>query len=375
MVATRRYGLTGTWNQLIGVKLDIDDAIEILDVSDVPFQSRLPSVGTNSIKVEWLEEELSPQTVTIATSGVSGTASPWSITVGSTEASLIRPGDVLHLQGAAYDIQYLVSSVDPDTDVLVVTSFAATADTDDPADADVLELIGQYRNEGADPEEARSSDRTTKYNYTQVAQEAVEATRTDRKRANYALSDPYEHEVGKKFKELAIRFEKNLVNGYRAFSADSKKRAMGGAFYYITTNARSSAAASVKTTLNTLLRDCYNAGGTPRTVMVSPNVKQAISANVDAALRRSTVSERTGGSVIDRFLSDFGEVDLVINRHFPTTKGLVFADEYLKRRPFDGYFHEMLAKTGDADKGQIVGEFSFEVKNEKAAGVLTVTDA
>lgn len=364
-----RSDLTGSYNQTVGVRLDIDEAIHILPVDDVPLQSRLGSSPTDQVKVEWLEEGLSPQTVT--QSGAAVGTGPWTITVD--DAYVVRPGDVLQHRGQAITEQYLVDSI-TDADTIVISAFAGGT-PGDPGDAAVLEIIGQYRTEGSDPEDARSVERTLPYNLTQWGQEKVEVTRTGRKRGLYGQSDPYTHELQKKFKELAIRFERSLVLGQRVESGDKTKRFMGGLLYYITTNSQSGVKANVKTLINSLLRSCYDAGGAPRTLMVAPSVKQAISENVDATLRRVTRDDTTGGHVIEKFLSDFGEVDIVMNRHFPATKGVALQEEFVSRRVFDPYFHELLAKTGDADKGHIVGEMSLEVKNEEAHGVLTVTDA
>lgn len=372
MAGVLRTGQIATDNQLIGVRLDIDEAITILPVDDVPLQRYVPSSPTTAIKVEWLEEDLMPQVATIATSGVSGTASPWTVTLVTADKAVLRNGDLVTIRGRAYNIQFTVSSVDSSAGTAVLTAFASTAATDDPVDADVLEIIGQVRDEGSDPETGRSIDRVTNYNYTQVGQEQVEVTRTDRKRGLYGLADPYTHEVMKKFKELGIRFERSMVSGTRYQSG--KKRFMGGLLYFISTNSASDVGANIYSAINTLLRKCYDAGATPDTLMVSPGIKQFVS-NIDATLRRSTPSDRVAGFVVERVLTDFGNVDVVMNRHFPATKGIAMSREFINRKVFDGYFHEPLAQTGDADTGQLVGELSLEVKNEKAHGVLTITDA
>lgn len=363
-----RSGATGTYNQTVGIKLDIDDAIFILTPSDVPLQQWLPAEPTSSIKVEWLDEELTPQTVTL--SAVTGTG-PWTITVADVQ--VLRPNDILHTQDAAHGVQFVVDSINAGANTAVVSAFAGNAVA--PVNGNVLEIVGQYKIEGSDPEAARSVDRTTGFNYTQIGQEQVQATRTARKRDIYGGGDPYDHEVEKKFKELAIRFERSLVQGVRTISGDSQKRFMGGLFYFITTNTESGTVANSKTVLNNIIRKCYEKGGTPEFAMVSPAVKAAISANVDVAARQSTVAETKGGSVIETFQSDFGELTFVVNRFFPKTKGMVLQKEFLKKRVFEPYFHELLAKTGDSDKGEIVGEFTLQVKAEAAHGTFTLTDA
>lgn len=369
MAGTVRHELTGSYNQTVGVRLDIDEAIEILTPSDVPLQQwAADGPAATQVKVEWLEEDLTPQEVTV----VSETATAGVGDVVVNDASPIRVGDVLLERGAAYTKQFLVTAVNQTTNTLTVTGFAGNAT--DPTVAAVLEIIGQYNTEGGDPKDPRSIEREMPYNYTQIGQEQVEVTRTARKRGLYGQGDPYDHEVMKKFKELAIRFERSMVNGYRTLSGDSTKRMMGGLFFYIATNSQSGTVAQASAKVNALAKSCYEAGGTPTVLMVSPSVKVGLS-TIDASLRRSDRGQTTQGYVTEQILTDFGEIDVVINRHFPRTKGILLQKEFIKKRPFDTYFHELLAKTGDSESGELVGEYSLEVKNEKAHGLITLTDA
>src|SRR5688500_4447391 len=87
----------GTYNQTVGVRLDMDDAIDILSPTDVPLQTWVGSESTNEVKVEWLEEDLTPQSDTIA--GVPTGTGPWTVTVSDT--NIFRVGDVLWKEGAA----------------------------------------------------------------------------------------------------------------------------------------------------------------------------------------------------------------------------------------------------------------------------------
>jgi hypothetical protein len=369
MAGTVRHEKTGSYNQTVGVRLDIDEAIQILTPSDVPLQQWAATGDpATQVKVEWLEEDLTPQHVTV----VSETATAGVGDVVVSDASPIRVGDVLMERDAAYTKQFLVTAVNQTTDTLTVTGFAGNVA--DPTVAATLEIIGQYNVEGGDPKDPRSIEREMPFNYTQIGQEQIAVTRTGRKRGLYGQGDPYDHEVMKKFKELAIRFERSMVNGYRTLSGDAQQRMMGGLFFYIATNSESGVKANTAALVNALAKKCYEAGGTPAVLMVSPSVKVCLS-GIDSTLRRSERSDQTAGSVVERILTDFGEFSVVVNRHFPKTKGLVLQKEFIKKRPFDSYFHELLAKTGDSEKGEIVGEYSLEVKNEKAHGVLTITDA
>lgn len=367
-----RSEAVATFNQTVGVKQDMDEAIRILSPSDTPLQQLLPTVSTNEIKVEWMEEELMPQAV--VNSAQSGTG-PWTLT--TTDTGELRVDDVLGVRdGASSALQYIVTGITNPT-TYVVAGFAGN--TTAPGATSTLELIGQYIVEGSDPKAPRSTERVAKYNYTQIAQEAVQATRTARNRGArgglFGGEDPYIHELGKKFKELAVRFERSMIHGQRAISGDSKQRFMGGLFYYITSNSVSGVKANTKTLLNDAIRKAYDNGSTPEILMVSPSVKSQIS-TLNTNYLNVSRSETVAGEKVDTFMSDFGEVKVIANRHFPKTRGVVLStsgnDHAIVN--FDPYTHELLAKTGDADKGEIVAEKSLKVKNEKGAVLFTITD-
>lgn len=365
-----RVGSVGTWNTTVGVKLDMDEMVTLLDPVDVPFMTWLPTDSTSSIKVEWMEENLLPQTATVAS--FTGTG-PWTITF--SDGSELRDGDVIHKVGAASTVQWVLSSVNNTANTAVATGFAGSSTA--PVNADVMEIVGQYNTEGGVTPNARTIERAAKYNYTQILQERVTVTRTERKRAMYGYTDEYEKQLMKKFKEVNIRSERAAIHGQRTISGDSKQRFMGGFFFFISSNSQSNTKANAKTALNALLKQAYTNGapGSGMTLFVSPNVKAAISDNVDPTSRRWMNSERVGGFVVDRYQSDFGEVAIVPNRHMPQTKGLLVYREYNSRVNYDPFFHELLAKTSDSDEGQVVGEWTLKVKNEVHQGILTLTDA
>lgn len=368
-----RSEAVATFNQSVGVKQDMDEAIRILSPSDTPLQQLLPTDTTNEVKIEWMEEELMPQTVVWTSKTGTG---PWTVT--SPDTSELRVGDVLAVRdGTSSAVQVVVTSITNGT-TFVCAGFAGN--TTSPADGSTMEIVGQYLVEGSDPLAPRSTERVAKYNYTQIFQEAVQATRTARHRGArgglFGGEDPYIHELGKKFKELGIRAERAFVHGQRAVSGDSKQRALGGLFYYITSNSTSGLKANIKTLLNDAIRKSYDAGGDENQVlMVSPTLKSIISTLNDSYVR-TVRTENVAGSTVDVFMSDFGELRIIPNRHFPKTRGIVLStsgDNSVVN--FDGWTHEMLAKTGDSDKGQIVAEKSLRVKNEKGQGLFTVTDA
>lgn len=360
-------GVATTALQTVGVKVEMDEAIVILPTWDVPLQTRLGSSPAHEVRIDWLEDQLTSSQV--SWTAVSGSSSPWTLTVADT--SNLRIGDVLRDEAQPTAVNFVVTTINANTSIVVTDTFSTGIAT--PASTGTGSITGQNIAEGADPLVMRAQDRTNPFNYTQIGQEGVQVSRTERKRQVYGVADEYTYQVQKKFKELAIRMERSMTNGVRYQSGANRQ--MGGLFYFVTTNTRSGLVANAKSLVNSLVRDCYSQGGTPTTLYVSPAVKAALSANIDPTLRRTTGEDTQVGFVVDRILTDFGLIDVITDRHFPTTKGLLLQEEFDKRRVFDGYFHEALAQTGDATKGEIVGEYSLEVKNQNAQGLLTLTDA
>lgn len=367
-------GVRTTGNQTIGVRVDMDEAIDILTPSDVPVQQLLGTDTTALTRIDWLSDQLTPQTFTWTSKTGTG---PWTVT--SPDTSYIRVGDVYAIQnGTDSAVQFLVDSITSAT-VVVVSGFAGN--TTSAADGSVLELIGQFRNEGSEPLDQRAIERGEGYNITSIDQEEVKATRTARHRGArgglYGAGDPLEDEKMKKFKELGIRFDRQLLHGQR--SSSGLKRSMGGLFYFITAANGATATSGVKANLKTLLDSAiqggYEKGGSGNYIlMVSPAVKTLID-NLSESAVRTTRTDTGRGIVVDTYKSSFGEVSVVPNRHLPKTRGLVLQPEYDTIVNFDPYFYEDLAKTGDFTRGQIVAEKTLRVKNPEAQGTFTVTDA
>ena len=70
--------------------------------------------------------------------------------------------------------------------------------------------------------------------------------------------------------------------------------------------------------------------------------------------------------------SDFGVCRVVLSRYVPTGTVLLLDSSRIGVLPLSGrsFQYTPLARTGDAESGQIVGEYTLEVRNESAHGVL-----
>jgi hypothetical protein len=123
--------------------------------------------------------------------------------------------------------------------------------------------------------------------------------------------------------------------------------------------------------LKDVVAKVFTSGGTPSVLMVSPALKQVVSAFTGLSQHR--YNSNTNGDVTilggaDLYQSDFGVLQIVPNRFMRTRDALVLDPEYAALaylRPFQTI---ELAKSGDSEKTQILAELTLEVKNEAAHG-------
>jgi hypothetical protein len=132
--------------------------------------------------------------------------------------------------------------------------------------------------------------------------------------------------------------------------------------------------ASVKS----VIKQCWEAGGEPSMVIVGAGVKQKISGSFTGiATRFRNVNSGNQAEIIsgaDLYVSDFGEIKIVPSRFSRARTVLVIDPTYLGIASLRGFRMERLAKTGDSDKAQIVGDYTLEVRNILAHGKVADVD-
>ena len=143
-------------------------------------------------------------------------------------------------------------------------------------------------------------------------------------------------------------------------------------------------AANVASTadVNGLLQSVYDNGGINEqgtaTLFVPSGQKRAISAAYASEYAKSDLLQGTrdvGGVAVNTIVTDFGVLNIVIERALPADAIAVVSLEQVHpvflNIPDKGVlFEEALAKTGSSDKTQIYGEIGLEYGNQAAHGVV-----
>jgi hypothetical protein len=155
--------------------------------------------------------------------------------------------------------------------------------------------------------------------------------------------------------------------GLRAVGTTTAARAAGGFQSFITTNVTDlNSAAITRANIDTQLRNTFAQGGRPNVMFCGAYVKQKIGSFYEGYVRTER-SEQVGGILIDRLLHPIMnyEIELVVDRHCVSTDLWGIDDRFAGYLTYQPFMFEPLAKTGDADKGQVIGEYGFVVADEK----------
>lgn len=128
--------------------------------------------------------------------------------------------------------------------------------------------------------------------------------------------------------------------------------------------------ALTETMLKTVIQNCWTQGGDPDTIMCGAFNKTVMSGFTGNNTRMQDTSNKKLIAAIDVYVSDFGTHKIVPNR-FSRARDVHVLDTSLwamsTLRPIQTVD---LAKTGDAEKGMILAEYTLESRNEAGSGIV-----
>jgi len=354
------------------LKRVITDYVSLIDPSDAPAvealggldgaMSKFRFVNWPSTACEWLEDTLAD-----LTDSLNGSITSNATTITVADASLFQEGNILLIDAE----QMWVSSVATATEVLTVTrNYSGTQASH--SDTVAVEVIGIARLEGAESDDLAFTDRTVGSNYTQIFHQEVKVSRTQAAISQYGIADEFSYQANKAVPQLMRLIEKQVYRGARKPGSATTPRAFGGLGTFVTDNTVSAGGAVVQADFEDALEAAYTDGGKPGLALVSPANMQVIKNFYDSSLfLRVERAENVAGVKIDRVLTPFGEIDLLMDRWAPSGSIFILDPAHVGFATYFPFTQEPLAKTGDYERGQVVGEFTLCVRMDKAHAVIS----
>ncbi|EEM93461.1 SU10 major capsid protein [Bacillus thuringiensis] len=353
-------------NNLIGVKESVTDEFLLLNPLQTPMLNLL-GFGSPVTSVEhvWFEDEMFDQGSTLTRALTAGMKF---IDVEETDA--FRPKQVIRIG----EELILVTKVEGAKKLTVVRGYAET-EVEAHEAGSTIEVMFVEGHEGSNARDARYKPRNRVSNITQIFDETVELTGTAQAIAQYGVDNEYEKEKQKKQLELALQLEKAVINGVRY--EQGNRRMMRGIRSFIETNVINAGGAAVadehliEAFRQIFEKGGYTVGGNYK-IIVGATQKIAISA-FDNALIRLSREDNGRGQVVDHYVSDFGNAEILLNNNMHAGEILVIDANRLSIRPLRTreFAHEFLGKKGDYMKGMLVGEYTLEFLQEAAHAKIT----
>ncbi len=358
---------------------DVSDLIGIVSPYETPLLDALGDSlrEATSTHHEWLEDTLLPNKDTINDSTYSDASSDTDFVVDN--GSRFRAGDQIQVEGS--EELMLVTGINSNT--LTVTRGYAGTTPENLADDQVINILGNASLEGADTPTARFTDRTRSSNYTQIFTAAVEVSGTDMAAGQLGLSDEMDYQKQERLRELIRNLENTVVNGGQPGSnpegSGSVRRTMKGIIQHLSTNVYHTGDSGFPSgtdldedKVNYVLRKIWeSSNGNVDLIVVGGFQKRKINAFCSDS-RSYGATDTTFTNMVSIYESDFGVCRIVTTRWMPQDGALFLDSSRLKVLALSGRsFHfKPLASSGDYECGELIGEYTLELKNEAAHGLI-----
>ena len=259
--------------------------------------------------------------------------------------------------------------------------------------------------EGADYAPLTATPTTRLRNYCQIWVKGLIVSGTANAVNTAGREEELAYQIAKRGKEMKRDMETNLTGNYAsAAGASATARAMAGFEAWLTTNdfgggtagatdyaqggytatgtvtaatdgSSSNLVTFTEARLKTVQASCWTNGGEPTVLMVGPWNKRVVSAFSGIATKYQDFGAKPASgaglatiSTVDYYVGDFGKLHVVANR-FSRDRAALFIDpEYVSIHYLRPFQVNQIAKTGDAEKRQMLAEATLMMKNEAAHG-------
>ncbi len=228
-------------------------------------------------------------------------------------------------------------------------------------------------------------------NRCNISDKVILVSGTSRAVDSAGRGDELDYLVAKNGKELKRDMESLLTSNNASVTGNSTTaRELGGFESWITSNESRGAGGSdggfssgntvaatdgtqrafTETLLKEVIRECYDSGAEPTTVMVGAFNKQVASTFTGNATRQNDSKSEKLFAAIDIYKSDFGTLKIVPNRFSRSRTALIIDPEYIKVGYLRSFQTNKLAKTGDSDRIQLLAEYTLVVGNQAGHGAV-----
>ncbi len=377
-----------TYSAGVGLPELVEDVSDVIGIVS-PFETALldhlgdAKRSASSTIHEWVEDALLPNTDTInQTTFTPSATSTTSVTVAN--GSRFRIGDQVR-PGELGEVM-LVTNVVGNT-LTVQRGYGGTT-AGALANQMTLHILGNAALEGGARPAARFTDRVRRANFAQIFSAGVEVSGSMQAASAHGVADEVDYQKQERIRELLRDLENCVINGVAPATdpqgSGTARRSMNGLLSIIQTNELAPGIGGLpdgggagddeltEELLNAALRKIWEgSSGGVDTVLVGGAQKRRINEFIGSS-RRYDGDESTFRDGVSVYESDFGVCRVVLSRWVPSDALVLLDSSRISVLPLSGrsFHYKPLAADGDSEVGMVIGEYTLEVLNESAHGVL-----
>lgn len=297
--------------------------------------------------------------------------------------SRFRAGDQVRPDGSR-EIMF-VTQVSGNT-LTVVRRYGGTA-TSSLTNGQRLLILGNAALEGDDRPATQFTNRVRRRNFTQIFTSSVEVSGSMRAARVHGVADEVDFQKQERMREMLRDLENCVINGVAPAATQqgspTVRRTMNGIIPQLTTNnfvigqgpipaGGGGGTVLSEGAINAALRQIWEqSAGTIDVIVCGGAQKRRV--NEFAQFNRNLDGDDT--RIINRisvYESDFGVQRILLSRWMPSDTVLLLDSSRLQVMPLSGrsFHYKPLAATGDSETGMVLGEYTLELRNENAHGLI-----
>lgn len=364
---------------------DVSDIIGIVSPYETPLLDHLgdPQRSAASTVHEWLEDQLLPNTDAIAPDHTFSDPDV-DTTFDVDNAERFRVGDQIQAAGST-EVMF-VTGISGDT-LTVSRGYGGTTAADLTAGG-VLHILGNAALEGDDAPAARFTNRSRKSNFTQIFTAGVSVSGTEQAVNQIGVDDELDYQKQERLRELIRDLENTVINGVPPEAvtegSGTVRRSMRGIIGHLASNVFVNDSGGFpagsgtgtdelsEVQINTALRTIWEqSSGRVDTIVVNGVQKRRVNGFITSS-RGFDANDTRYRDLVSVYESDFGVCRVVLCRWVPADTVLLLDSSRVDVLPLTGrsFHYKPLGAGGDRENGQLIGEYTLELRNENAHGLI-----
>jgi hypothetical protein len=357
---------------------DVSDLVGIVSPFETPLLDALGDAQTEarSTHHEWLEDTLLPNSDVLQATPEDPEEDE-ELTVANP--GRFRIGDQIRCE----DSEELMLVGDVGETAITVTRGYGGTTAEAVAAGDTIFILGNAALEGQDADAARFTIRSRRGNWTQIFTKSIVVSGSELAVRHLSLADELDFQKTKALRELLRDMENTVLNGIAPAAdqvgSDTVRRTMNGIVPQLATNrfipgsnGFPSGTALDETKLNTALRCIWERSSGQVDLIVVNGYQKRVISQFGAGSRAYSPDDPRYTSQVAVYESDFGVQRVVLSRWVPRDAVVLLDSGRIQVPPLAGrsFQYRPLAATGDFEKGQVLGEYTLELRNEAAHGII-----